>query len=210
MAGERNLECGYPVVNVSDHFKKENDKTTRIVLPENGKPLKYCFWKDDVVSSGALNDFHFEQSHWEWVAKSFEELAISHPAALADSSAHCCKQLAFLDIGVNVGDWITPIRLLAPPIVPIFGVEGSPATASLASANFHTSALYTAAQAGKNTCSMLLPFSLAAPAQIPVIRDEGGVCFSGVKESFVGGRINKFNLGGRFISEGNSVSECQV
>ena len=170
--------------------------------------MKCCFGEKDVVSSHALNDFHFEQPYWEWVAKSFEKLAISYPAAM--NSAHCCKRFAFLDIGVNVGDWISPIRLLAPPTVPIFGVEGSPATAALASANLHTSALHTAAQSGEETCSKLLPFSMAASSQIPTIRSEGGICFSRVKETFVGGRINQFNLGGRFVDERKSIDECQV
>ena len=169
--------------------------------------MKYCFWEKDVVSSNALNDFHSEQPCWEWVATSFEKLAVSYPAAV--NSAHCCKRFAFLDIGVNVGDWISPMRLLAPPTVPIFGVEGSPATAALASANLHTSALHTTAQSGKETCSKLLPFSMAASSQIP----GGGICFSRVKETFVGGRINQFNLGGRFIDESikrKSIDECQV
>ena len=37
-----------------------------------------------------------------------------------------------------------------------------------------------------------------------------GTCFSRVKETFVGGRINQFNLGGRFIDERKSIDECQV
>ena len=31
-----------------------------------------------------------------------------------------------------------------------------------------------------------------------------------MKETFVGGRINQFNLGGRFIDERKSIDECQV
>jgi len=197
----RNIQCGYPRVNISG----TENTTDHIILPDKENTLEYCFWENDIVSSLALNDFNFEKLHWEWVAKSFQRLDISHPGALSASESDCCKRLAFLDIGVNVGDWISPIRLLAPPTVPIYGVEGSPATAAVATANLQTSSLYIVKEDQKS-CSKLLPFTLVSKSKIPTIHHEGGVCFS--KPAFIGGNFNKFNVGGRHIID-QQMNQCQ-
>ena len=203
MGQDRDIQCGHPLVNVSGTI----DTTARTIIPDKDKLLEYCFWENDVVSSGALNDFNFEKENWEWVAKSFQRLAISHPDALAASKTNCCQRLAFLDIGVNVGDWISPIRLLAPNTVPIYGIEGSPATAAIATANLHTSSLYMAKEDQK-TCSKLLPFTMATESRVPVIHREGGVCFSQVQDSYVRGSIRKFNIGGRHVAD-VQMNQCQ-
>jgi hypothetical protein len=183
-------------------------------------PLEYCFWTSDLVSGRALNNFSFEKNLWEWVVRMFHHnnsrnstRTTTTDAADADDAASSCPPLGFLDIGVNVGDWLSPIRLLLPN-VPMYGIEGSPGTAAIATANFATSVRYhlhtgiqhqqrQQQQTSKTTTtrhspaiSMLLPFSLAMPAQMPSIRAQGGVCFS--KPQYVEA-YNKDNIGGRFI-----------
>mmetsp|Transcript_26934 Transcript_26934/g.27418 ORF Transcript_26934/g.27418 Transcript_26934/m.27418 type:complete len:481 (-) Transcript_26934:144-1586(-) len=195
----RNLQCGYPRVNVSgtDGAFHHN------IPPDKDHILEYCFWENDLVSSRALDDFSFEKSHWEWVGKSFQRLMTSRPEALSSIQPDCCKRLGFLDIGANVGDWISPIRLLAPFTVPIYGVEGSPATAAVGAANFHISSLYSAAK-DETSCSKFLPFTLAAKSQIPSIDEAGGVCFSRADI-----KSNKKNIGGRFIKDDGKGSQCR-
>jgi hypothetical protein len=210
----RTLSCGHPkVVLVST--------ATSVMIPaEDNSSLEHCFWASDIVSAEALNDFSFEKSLWEWVVRMFQNNNHSNSTTTTDAAASSssCPPLGFLDIGVNVGDWISPIRLLLPQ-VPMYGIEGSPGTAAIATANFATSVRYHQRQhqTSKTTTtrhspaiSMLLPFSLAMPAQMLSIRAQGGVCFS--KPQYIGGRYQKDNIGGRFIettttsSSGSSTS----
>lgn len=64
----------------------------------------------------------------------------------------------------------------------MYGIEGSPGTAAIATANFRTSAEYhekkKKTQQQQPALSFLLPFSLANPAQLESIQQQGGVCFS--------------------------------
>ena len=198
----RNIQCGYPRVNVSAvniATTSGSSSNERTIIPPEDKPLEYCFWGQDLVSSEALNDFNFEKEIWEWVAKEFQRVTISHPSCVSIDK-DCCERLAFLDIGVNVGDWISPIRLLAPETIPIYGVEGSPATAAIATANLQTSSEYHGYN--KKTCSKLLPFTMAPKAQIPHIRRDGGICFSNE-------RYQKVNVGGRRVDGNKKMNQCK-
>jgi hypothetical protein len=178
------------------------------MIPEDNG-LEYCFWASDIVSAEALANFSFEKNLWEWVVRMFHHNnsnSTRTTAAAADTAASSCPPLGFLDIGVNVGDWISPIRLLLPQ-VPMYGIEGSPGTAAIATANFATSVRYhhqhiqqqqqqqqmrtKATTRHSPAMSMLLPFSLAMPAQMPSIRAQGGVCFS--KPQYIGGRYQNNN-----------------
>jgi hypothetical protein len=231
----RTLSCGHPKVLVSSPVRTDaggqpeaGTATTSVMIPaeqDNGS-LEHCFWASDIVSAEALNDFSFEKSLWEWVVRMFHNdyrnrTSTTDDAADAASSSSC-PPLGFLDIGVNVGDWISPIRLLLPQ-VPMYGIEGSPGTAAIATANFATSVRYHHQhiqqkhhQTSKTTTttttrphddpaiSMLLPFSLAMPAQMLSIRAQGGVCFS--KPQYIGGRYQKDNIGGRFIETTTTTS----
>jgi hypothetical protein len=211
----RTLSCGHPkVVLVST--------ATSVMIPaEDNSSLEHCFWASDIVSAEALNDFSFEKSLWEWVVRMFHNNRNGTRTDAADAtttaSSSSCPPLGFLDIGVNVGDWISPIRLLLPQ-VPMYGIEGSPGTAAIATANFATSVRYhqhiqqqdqtskttTTTRHSPAAISMLLPFSLAMPAQMLSIRAQGGVCFS--KPQYIGGRYQKDNIGGRFIETATTTS----
>jgi hypothetical protein len=72
------------------------------------------------------------------------------------SSSHW-GQLGFLDLGANVGDWISPLCPVAPN-PPIYAAEGAPATAAVSMANLRTSVELRS-------------------LQLASIEEEGGVCF---------------------------------
>lgn len=136
--------------------------------------LNYCMWKSDVVSKYALDNFSFEQDHWKWLVRTFELLHAKYP----QTAANC---LGYLDVGVNVGDGISPIRLLAPQ-VPIYGIEGSPTTAAIAIANVRTSIEHWKRQEQTKNVSvgdtLILPFSLTSWANVDLLETLGGMCFS--------------------------------
>ena len=124
-----------------------------------GKPMSVdaCFWRNDLVSGRAMLDFSWEQPLWKWVARSFSVLAKSSPACLA--KPHECRQLAFLDVGVNVGDWFAPLRV-SMPHVPIFGIEGSPSIAAIALANVAAACRANRRTSAAAGATKLLPFAL--------------------------------------------------
>lgn len=199
------ISCGYPKVPFG--------------VPA-GNDFEYCMWQNDVVSREALNDFSFEKSYWTWVAREFSSLYANRTIPSdkdASSDLHTngtygipsdkdkddeCTELGFLDIGINVGDWISPIRLLVPK-VPIYGIEGSPATAAIASANLRTSVEHHVRNKKIVGPSKVLPFSLAAESQTDAINQQGGVCFS--KTVYHGGKVRAFNFGGRRVT---AQSDC--
>lgn len=161
------------------------------VIPESTE--EYCFWEGDVVSKEALDNFSFEKPQWSFVVKAFRELSMKQR-----TSSTPCQQvpLGFLDIGINVGDWISPIRLLLPEI-PIYGVEGSPATAAIATANLRTSVEYWKGKNRQIGPSKVVPFALAAQAQTRDIQKWGGVCFAKIQHFRAGD-----NIGGRHVQTG--------
>ena len=78
--------------------------------------------------------------------------------------------------------------------VPIFGVEGSPATAAMATANLRTANEYHFANRRQVGSSQVLPFTLAA-GKLQSIEERGGVCFSQVTKE-------PNNIGGRSVTTG--------
>ena len=162
-----NITCGKPRVITKRDF------ITQVADDSNG--LEYCFWANDLVSTRAMNDFGWERSEWNWVVESF----------LDDALQNNTSCLAFLDVGVNVGDWASPIRV-ALPNVPIFGVEGMPSSAAVAAANMLTSVEYHRSNGNAVAPTVLLPFPLLSWRSLEKAKEEEGVCF----------RVNDANIGG--------------
>jgi hypothetical protein len=140
--------------------------------------FKFCFWKDNHVSNKAMRDFSFEASDWQWVMRAFQDPTVRQH----------CKCLAFLDAGVNVGDWATPITA-SLPTVAYFGIEGSPPTAAISSANMlvvihhqmhHKNITHLAPHA-------LLPFPVMSRYSFDEAKKNGGMCFDQV-DSNIGGQ----------------------
>lgn len=173
-------------------------RNPKVTLKEGGKKiptsddLQYCMWNRDTVSKLALNDFGYEPNNWGWVARSFDELKEIQKDFDSGDKGKC--SWGYLDIGVNVGDWISPLRLLLPS-VPIYGIEGSPGTAAIATANLRTSIEHHVKEKTSVATSYLLPYSLMAEAQYSTIQRNGGVCFSEIS------RGRNINIGGRGVTE---------
>jgi hypothetical protein len=91
------------------------------------------------------------------------------------------KCLAFLDAGVNVGDWATPITA-SLPTVAYFGIEGSPRTATISSANML--AVVHHQMHHKNITHLvpraLLPFPVMSRHSFNKAKKNGGMCFNQV------------------------------
>ena len=173
----RNVTCAYS--------KVERDGQR---LPTDD--LEFCMWSRDIVSNKSLDNFSFEKNHWMWAARAFENLHSRYPDMLKDP----CQSLGFLDIGANVGDWISPIRLLAPN-VPMYGIEGSPSTAAIAAANFRTAVeCHNLHLVSRNVPSKILPFALTNWGHLEALEDFGGMCFS--RPTF-SRKTNAVNIGGR-------------
>ena len=168
-----NITCGKPRVITKRDF------ITQVADDSNG--LEYCFWANDLVSTRAMNDFGWERSEWNWVVESFD--------ALQNDNNNDTSCLAFLDVGVNVGDWASPIRV-ALPDVPVFGVEGMPSSAAVAAANMLTSVEYHRSNGNAVAPTVLLPFPLLSWRSLEKARMEGGVCF----------RVSDANVGGSAVS----------
>ena len=164
-----NVLCGNPMVNGS------------VVVDKDTNGLEYCFWADELVSRNALKDFRFEEPEWKWVVHAFQIQAEGR------DDFEC---LAFMDVGVNIGDWVAPIRAMLPQ-VPYLGVEGLPPNAAIATANMLTSIEYHRQQKTAHIApGVMLPFPLLSWRLLRDARRDGGVCFQGPA----------FNLGGVAIS----------
>ena len=147
-----------------------------------------CAWKGDLVSESMLkpspnrkykgNGFTWERDLWKWTVQSFKALAAKHGPGTA-------KDLAFLDVGTNVGDWITPIRLALPGL-PILGVEGSPATAQVAIANVASAAQFHEKKGRAVGPTKMLPFAMVEPGALGAVQQKGGVCFEDFVENIGG------------------------
>jgi hypothetical protein len=133
--------------------------------------FEFCFWKDDYVSNEAMRDFLFEESNWHWVMWAFQDPKVRQH--------HKC--LAFLDAGVNVGDWATPITG-SLPTVAYYGIEGSPPTAAISSANML--AVIHHQMHHKNITHLapfpLLPFPVMSRHSFDKAEKNGCVCFGQV------------------------------
>jgi hypothetical protein len=155
-----------------------------------GNTITFCFWENDYVSDEAMNSFNFERADWQWVVRAFQD-----PHA---QQHHKC--LAFLDAGVNVGDWATPITGSLPTIA-YFGIEGSPPTASIAAANMLTMILYQKYQERILDIAprALAPFPVMSQNSLKQAEENGGVCFSQIGS----------NIGGQEI-RGMGTLDCEA
>ena len=158
--------------------------------------LEYCFWDADLVSREAIQDFGYEREMWQWIVEAFVAMSAKRSADL--------ECLGFLDAGVNVGDWASPIRA-AVPHVPYFGIEGSPHTAAIAAANMLTSVEYhRRKQQHQNpdvpslpvAPTALLPFPLLSWFLLKSAQESGGVCFATYHK----------NIGGQSIGKASSLN----
>jgi hypothetical protein len=99
-----------------------------------------------------------------------------------------CKCLAFLDAGLNVGDWATPITT-SLPTVAYFGIEGSPPATAFSSANML--AVIHHQMHRKNITHLvphaLLPFPVMSRHSFDKAKKNGGMCFGQV-DSNIGGQ----------------------
>ncbi len=136
--------------------------------------VRFCGWEADIVSDAALNGFQWERHLWTFVHDAFTNDLLNSPPCT--NSPTRCRAIGFLDIGVNIGDWLTPLRL-ALPGVPLVGVEGSPANVALAAANAAESVRH-ARQHAQVAATRIMPFALLSPSELRVARHAGGLCFS--------------------------------
>ena len=145
--------------------------------------LEYCFWDSDFVSEKSLQDFDFERHLVDWVYRTFRDL----DQTLKRYSFNASKcQLGFLDVGVNVGDWASPL-IAALPMTPFFGIEGTPSTSAIAAANMRTSIEQRVRLHRLTTPALLLPFSIISKSLVPTVRASGGLCY-GSDPGNVGGQ----------------------
>ncbi len=133
--------------------------------------FEFCFWKDDYVFNEAIRDFLFEASDCQWVMRAFQDPKVRQH----------CKCLAFLDAGVNVGDWATPITASLPTVAYV-DIEGSLPTAPISCDNMltvihhqmhHENITHLAPRA-------LLPFPVMSRHSFDEAKKNGGVCFGQV------------------------------
>ncbi len=140
--------------------------------------FEFRFWEDNYLSNEAIRDFSFEASDWQWVMRAFQDPKVRQ-------HREC---LALLDAGVNVGDWAIPTTasLLT---VAYFGIEGSPPTAAISSAN--VLAVIHHQMHRENITHLaprvLLPFPLMSRHSFDEAEKNGGVCFGQV-DSNIGGQ----------------------
>jgi hypothetical protein len=173
----RNTSCGRP----------------KVLKEDLASGLEYCFWENDFVSTRAMNNFAFERDLWGWVVREFRKLNLELERYHLNATG--CE-LAFLDAGVNVGDWASPQRV-ALPTTPIFGIEGSPSTGALAVANMRTSIEHHRRNNNHPVApTALLPFALVSNQMIENIRESGGICF---------GR-NSANVGSQGVKSAESLN----
>ena len=181
----RNMTCATP--KVTTKFKRVK------IIPRSG--AQYCFWdQNDLVSVKATMDFRFERDLWQWVTNSFRNLT-RHPLwkQRAASNSFCPPNIGFLDVGVNVGDWAVPLRLTLPQGVAYIGIEGTPSTGALATANMLTALQQNqlASPTKGPSPTALLPFSLLHLPMIEAVKQAGGVCFE----------TNRFNVGSQGVKD---------
>lgn len=178
----KNITCGHPKI-----LGKESLSTD----------MEFCFWNNDFVSNEAMNDFAFEASDWQWVVRMFNNL---HDVVKEQDYDHNC--LAFLDAGVNVGDWATPITGSLPNVA-YFGIEGSPPTAAISSANM-LSVVHNQKYGEHNITNLapraLVPFPVMSEHSFMGAKQHGGVCFNQFAD----------NIGGQGITNTGAALHCEA
>ena len=171
-------QCGSPRILLGE------DRAIDIV---GSTDVEFCFWVGDYVSNEAMRDFSFEASDWRWVVRAFRDPKVRRH--------HEC--LAFLDAGVNVGDWAVPITG-SLPTVAYFGIEGSPPTAAISAANI-LAMIRHQKQHRENITHLatraLVPFPVMSERGFKEAEKNGGVCFD---------RMDA-NVGGQSIKKGGGV-----
>ncbi len=133
--------------------------------------FEFCFWKDNYLSNKAMWDFSFEASDWQWVMQAFQDPKVR--------KHHEC--LAFLDAGMNVRNWATPITASLPTVI-YFGIKGFPLTAAIFSVNMLTVIHHQMHH--KNTIHLvpraLLPFPVMSRHSFDEAEKNSGMCFGQV------------------------------
>jgi hypothetical protein len=182
----RSLECGKPVIPM---FPSNNsiDYTPAPIQEDQS----YCFWENDLISKRALNNFEFERPLWQWALEQFRRPEVAELLSMSS------RKLAFLDVGVNVGDWASPM-IAAHPNLTYFGIEGSPPTAALAAANMLVSAIRREThKMPTNGGAFLFPFPVLTWRHYERAKQDGGVCF----------KVESANVGGQGISS-TTLQNC--
>jgi hypothetical protein len=178
----KNITCGHPKI-----LGKESLSTD----------MEFCFWDNDFVSNEAMKDFAFEASDWQWVVRMFNDLHVVKKNQEYDQTC-----LAFLDAGVNVGDWATPITGSLPNVA-YFGIEGSPPTAAISSANM-LSVVYNQKYGEHNITNLapraMVPFPVMSEHSFMDAEKNGGVCFNQFAD----------NIGGQGITNTGAVLNCEA
>ena len=145
------------------------------------------------MSVAAMRHFGFERPLWQWTLTQFRRLHVMN------SHAQRPRLLAFLDLGVNVADWASPL-LAAHPTLQYYGVEGSPPTAALAAANMLTSALRRQEQQQQQQtrtetgAAYLIPYPLLSWRIYQLAAQAGGVCFQTIHENVGGQAVQSVHL----------------
>ena len=191
----KEIACGYPRPHAKEEVSLSNDTTAK----------EFCFWRSDFVSDAALDNFSWESLLWSFVVEAFRDLPKHQQSWINQrndsrfSDVSMLPQLAFLDVGVNIGDYISPIRMELPH-VPIYGIEGSPPTAAIATANFLAALEFIRQKDPKTQIaeSRLYPFSMTTPIQLDSISQSGGVCFNAPA------KFRRWNIGGREVQTGRT------
>ena len=157
----------------------------RLKASKDGESVQACGWADEAVSGLFLKDFRWEKKLWRWIPQMFAEASLSAQQQGLRLRSQCGEIPGFLDLGVNVGDWMTPLRLLLPPAVPMYGVEGLASNAALAGSNIANACAAVSARLAKQRkgdgqlgATMLLPYALSSPPLLAKIAHQGGACFS--------------------------------
>ena len=178
----KNITCGHPKI-----LGKESLSTD----------MEFCFWDNDFVSTEAMKDFAFEASDWQWVVRMFNDLHVVKKNQDYDQTC-----LAFFDAGVNVGDWATPITGSLPNVA-YFGIEGSPPTAAISSANM-LSVVYNQKYGEHNITNLapraMVPFPVMSEHSFMDAEKNGGVCFNQFAD----------NIGGQGITNTGAVLNCEA
>lgn len=176
----RNTSCGRPKVLQKD------------IAPG----LEYCFWENDFVSAKSLDNFSFERHLVDWVIQEFRDLDDTLQRRYSLNTSSC--SLGLLDVGVNVGDWASKL-VVALPATPFFGIEGTPSTGAIATANMRTSVEHRIRSGQPSATALLLPFSLIPHNMVDTVRETGGLCYG----------ADPGNVGGQGIDSEHSAVVCQ-
>eukprot|EP01062_Namystynia_karyoxenos_P009504 TRINITY_DN13366_c0_g2_i3.p1 TRINITY_DN13366_c0_g2~~TRINITY_DN13366_c0_g2_i3.p1 ORF type:complete len:297 (+),score=79.94 TRINITY_DN13366_c0_g2_i3:62-892(+) len=94
---------------------------------ETGAEL--CGWRGELLSPKLFNGYKHERHIWRLALAIFEEHVRAGDAGGPNGGA------LLLDVGANIGDWVTPLALSRTPGLHVAAVEALPANAALAAHN---------------------------------------------------------------------------